>query len=90
MCDYFKIQCFGLLGVNGAGKTTTFKMLTGDTQVTSGDAVVAGHRYVVKNARKRKPSLVNNEIIYLGKFTCRLIVEIKTPCNLSNCHCTAS
>ncbi|KAB1273294.1 Retinal-specific ATP-binding cassette transporter [Camelus dromedarius] len=34
--------CFGLLGVNGAGKTTTFKMLTGDTTVTSGDATVAG------------------------------------------------
>uniref|UniRef100_M3XGV9 ATP binding cassette subfamily A member 4 n=1 Tax=Latimeria chalumnae TaxID=7897 RepID=M3XGV9_LATCH len=36
-------ECFGLLGVNGAGKTTTFKMLTGDTDVTSGDAVVAGY-----------------------------------------------
>ncbi|RMC08477.1 hypothetical protein DUI87_14721 [Hirundo rustica rustica] len=36
-------KCFGLLGVNGAGKTTTFKMLTGDTDVTSGDAVVAGN-----------------------------------------------
>uniref|UniRef100_A0A803TLI3 ATP binding cassette subfamily A member 4 n=1 Tax=Anolis carolinensis TaxID=28377 RepID=A0A803TLI3_ANOCA len=36
-------KCFGLLGVNGAGKTTTFKMLTGDTEVTSGDAIVAGH-----------------------------------------------
>ncbi|NXY52990.1 ABCA4 protein, partial [Callaeas wilsoni] len=36
-------ECFGLLGVNGAGKTTTFKMLTGDTGVTSGDAVVAGN-----------------------------------------------
>ncbi|KAI4590742.1 hypothetical protein MJG53_001791 [Ovis ammon polii x Ovis aries] len=35
-------KCFGLLGVNGAGKTTTFKMLTGDTPVTSGDATVAG------------------------------------------------
>ncbi|XP_075395947.1 retinal-specific phospholipid-transporting ATPase ABCA4 [Tenrec ecaudatus] len=35
-------ECFGLLGVNGAGKTTTFKMLTGDTSVTSGDATVAG------------------------------------------------
>ncbi|XP_019618294.1 PREDICTED: ATP-binding cassette sub-family A member 1-like [Branchiostoma belcheri] len=31
-------ECFGLLGVNGAGKTTTFKMLTGDTSVTSGQA----------------------------------------------------
>ncbi|NXL55933.1 ABCA4 protein, partial [Chordeiles acutipennis] len=39
-------ECFGLLGVNGAGKTTTFKMLTGDTDVTSGDAVVAGNRQV--------------------------------------------
>ncbi|XP_009947237.1 PREDICTED: retinal-specific ATP-binding cassette transporter [Leptosomus discolor] len=36
-------ECFGLLGVNGAGKTTTFKMLTGDTDVTSGDAVVSGN-----------------------------------------------
>uniref|UniRef100_A0A669QXB7 ATP binding cassette subfamily A member 4 n=1 Tax=Phasianus colchicus TaxID=9054 RepID=A0A669QXB7_PHACC len=36
-------KCFGLLGVNGAGKTTTFKMLTGDTEVTSGDAIVAGN-----------------------------------------------
>ncbi|XP_034068007.1 retinal-specific phospholipid-transporting ATPase ABCA4-like [Gymnodraco acuticeps] len=36
-------QCFGLLGVNGAGKTTTFKMLTGDIDVTSGKASVAGH-----------------------------------------------
>uniref|UniRef100_A0A8C1ZYM3 P-type phospholipid transporter n=1 Tax=Cyprinus carpio TaxID=7962 RepID=A0A8C1ZYM3_CYPCA len=36
-------ECFGLLGVNGAGKTTTFKMLTGDTDVTSGEAAVAGN-----------------------------------------------
>ncbi|XP_067375140.1 phospholipid-transporting ATPase ABCA1-like isoform X2 [Channa argus] len=34
-------ECFGLLGVNGAGKTTTFKMLTGDTMVTSGEAFLA-------------------------------------------------
>uniref|UniRef100_A0A674ILM6 ABC transporter domain-containing protein n=1 Tax=Terrapene triunguis TaxID=2587831 RepID=A0A674ILM6_9SAUR len=36
-------QCFGLLGVNGAGKTSTFKMLTGDTEVTLGDACLKGH-----------------------------------------------
>uniref|UniRef100_A0A3Q3DZB1 ATP binding cassette subfamily A member 1 n=1 Tax=Hippocampus comes TaxID=109280 RepID=A0A3Q3DZB1_HIPCM len=36
------VRCFGLLGVNGAGKTTTFKMLTGDTVVTSGEAFLAG------------------------------------------------
>nr|XP_054607334.1 retinal-specific phospholipid-transporting ATPase ABCA4 [Nothobranchius furzeri] len=36
-------ECFGLLGVNGAGKTTTFKMLTGDIDVTSGEATVSGY-----------------------------------------------
>ncbi|XP_042560484.1 phospholipid-transporting ATPase ABCA1a isoform X2 [Clupea harengus] len=35
-------ECFGLLGVNGAGKTSTFKMLTGDSVVTSGEAYLAG------------------------------------------------
>uniref|UniRef100_A0A3P9H206 Uncharacterized protein n=1 Tax=Oryzias latipes TaxID=8090 RepID=A0A3P9H206_ORYLA len=38
---HLSCQCFGLLGVNGAGKTTTFKMLTGDTDVSSGEASVA-------------------------------------------------
>ncbi|KAJ1086296.1 hypothetical protein NDU88_006417 [Pleurodeles waltl] len=36
-------ECFGLLGVNGAGKTSTFKMLTGDTEVTQGEATLVGH-----------------------------------------------
>ncbi|XP_028299253.1 ATP-binding cassette sub-family A member 1 isoform X2 [Gouania willdenowi] len=31
-------ECFGLLGVNGAGKTSTFRMLTGDTAITHGEA----------------------------------------------------
>uniref|UniRef100_A0A3B4ZBY1 ATP binding cassette subfamily A member 7 n=1 Tax=Stegastes partitus TaxID=144197 RepID=A0A3B4ZBY1_9TELE len=31
-------NCFGLLGVNGAGKTSTFRMLTGDTPITHGEA----------------------------------------------------
>ncbi|NWR80571.1 ABCA1 protein, partial [Centropus unirufus] len=38
-------ECFGLLGVNGAGKTSTFKMLTGDTGVTLGEAWLKGHRW---------------------------------------------
>lgn len=35
-------ECFGLLGLNGAGKTSIFKMLTGDTSVSGGDAFVGG------------------------------------------------
>ncbi|BES88376.1 Hypothetical protein NTJ_01182 [Nesidiocoris tenuis] len=38
-----KGQCFGLIGLNGAGKTSTFKMLTGDTGISFGDATVLGH-----------------------------------------------
>ena len=37
-----KGQCFGLLGVNGAGKTTTFKMLTGETPMSSGSVKMLG------------------------------------------------
>lgn len=43
---FFLLQCFGLLGVNGAGKTSTFKMLTGDSLVTGGEAYLAGKRYI--------------------------------------------
>uniref|UniRef100_A0A182MJU0 ABC transporter domain-containing protein n=1 Tax=Anopheles culicifacies TaxID=139723 RepID=A0A182MJU0_9DIPT len=35
-------ECFGLLGINGAGKTSTFKMMTGDENITAGDAWVNG------------------------------------------------
>ncbi|XP_065074348.1 phospholipid-transporting ATPase ABCA3-like [Ochlerotatus camptorhynchus] len=35
-------ECFGLLGINGAGKTSTFKMLTGDENISSGQAWVKG------------------------------------------------
>ncbi|KAL1463191.1 hypothetical protein WDU94_014968 [Cyamophila willieti] len=41
-------ECFGLLGVNGAGKTTTFRMLTGDTVVTEGNASLFGYRLTDK------------------------------------------
>uniref|UniRef100_A0AAG5D3R1 ABC transporter domain-containing protein n=1 Tax=Anopheles atroparvus TaxID=41427 RepID=A0AAG5D3R1_ANOAO len=35
-------ECFGLLGINGAGKTTTFKMMTGDEEISSGEAWIKG------------------------------------------------
>lgn len=52
------LQCFGLLGVNGAGKTTTFKMLTGDTDVSCGDASVAGYRWDRPSVQHRRASSV--------------------------------
>lgn len=39
--NIIKVDFFNIIwGVNGAGKTSTFKMITGDTFVTSGDAYV--------------------------------------------------
>uniref|UniRef100_A0A4X2KQE6 ATP binding cassette subfamily A member 7 n=1 Tax=Vombatus ursinus TaxID=29139 RepID=A0A4X2KQE6_VOMUR len=35
-------ECFGLLGVNGAGKTSTFRMVTGDTPISGGEAILMG------------------------------------------------
>ena len=51
-----KGECFGLLGVNGAGKTTTFKMLTGDTDVTAGEAFVGGFS-ILRDMDKVRSSL---------------------------------
>lgn len=44
-------ECFGLLGRSGAGKTTIFRMLTGETTVTSGNAFLKGFD-VRSNLRK--------------------------------------
>ncbi|XP_025894553.1 ATP-binding cassette sub-family A member 7 [Nothoprocta perdicaria] len=55
-------ECFGLLGVNGAGKTTTFKMLTGDTEVTLGEAWLQGH-----SVRTELPS-VHQSMGYCPQF----------------------
>lgn len=35
-------ECLGLLGKNGAGKTSTFKMLTGEEDISAGDAWLKG------------------------------------------------
>ena len=49
-----KGECFGLLGVNGAGKTTTFKMLTGDTRPSAGEALVNGSSALTELQRVRR------------------------------------
>ncbi|XP_029285305.1 LOW QUALITY PROTEIN: ATP-binding cassette sub-family A member 1 [Cottoperca gobio] len=44
-------ECFGLLGVNGAGKTSTFRMLTGDTDITYGEAFLNHHSVMTEMER---------------------------------------
>uniref|UniRef100_A0A8C2XJ97 P-type phospholipid transporter n=1 Tax=Cyclopterus lumpus TaxID=8103 RepID=A0A8C2XJ97_CYCLU len=44
-------ECFGLLGVNGAGKTSTFRMLTGDTAITCGEAFLNQHSVLTEMER---------------------------------------
>ena len=62
-------ECFGLLGVNGAGKTTIFRILTGDTLPTRGDASVLGHSLETDERAYMK------EIGYCPQFDC-LIKEL--------------
>ncbi|KAG1667013.1 ATP-binding cassette sub-family A member 17 [Nymphon striatum] len=57
-----KQECFGLLGMNGAGKTSTFKMITGDENVSDGNAYLDG--YDVKN----KISQVQKRLGYCPQF----------------------
>ncbi|KAM0731504.1 Phospholipid-transporting ATPase ABCA3 [Formica fusca] len=40
-----KQECFGLLGFNGAGKSTIYKMLTGETKMSAGKAVIYGYEF---------------------------------------------
>ncbi|XP_055306584.1 phospholipid-transporting ATPase ABCA3-like [Sitodiplosis mosellana] len=49
-----RAECFGLLGENGAGKTSTFKMLTGEEQISSGEAFVQGVRLKTNMMQVRK------------------------------------
>jgi len=49
-----KGECFGLLGVNGAGKTSTFKMLTGDTSMSAGNAFLNSHSIVSEMQKVHK------------------------------------
>ncbi len=40
--EVFEGEIFGFLGANGAGKTTAIRILSGLSDPTSGDVVVAG------------------------------------------------
>ncbi|MGA9840597.1 MAG: ATP-binding cassette domain-containing protein [Thermoplasmata archaeon] len=63
---------FGLLGPNGAGKTTLIKVLTGISDITSGDATVAGFNVRTESLKVRaRIGWVAAEVILDDDFTAR-------------------
>jgi len=63
---------FGLLGPNGAGKTTLIKVLTGITDITEGDASVAGFDVRTESmAVRARIGWVTAEVILDDDFTAR-------------------
>jgi ABC-2 type transport system ATP-binding protein len=63
---------FGLLGPNGAGKTTLIKVLTGITDITDGDASVAGFDVRTESmAVRARIGWVAAEVILDDDFTAR-------------------
>ncbi|MDD4145102.1 MAG: ABC transporter ATP-binding protein [Prolixibacteraceae bacterium] len=57
--DVYEGEIFGFLGANGAGKTTTIRMLSGLSEPTSGEVIVAGF-----NAKK-EPDKIKKNIGYM-------------------------
>ena len=63
---------FGLLGPNGAGKTTLIKVLTGISDITGGDATVAGFDVRTQSLQVRaRIGWVAAEVILDDDFTAR-------------------
>lgn len=44
-CMFVLGEVWGLLGPNGAGKSTTISMVTGDTELTAGQVLLASLQY---------------------------------------------
>lgn len=75
--SFFSGECFGLLGKNGAGKSSIFKMLTGETTISTGEIFTTGFNY------KYQLSNVYKVIGYCPQFdallsdlTCRETMEM--------------
>ena len=52
-------------GVNGAGKTSTFKMLTGDTEVTDGEAFINGFSILSQMNQVRILEIIARKLNYI-------------------------
>jgi ABC-2 type transport system ATP-binding protein len=57
--EVYEGEIFGFLGANGAGKTTAIRILSGLSEPTSGEVMVAGF-----NA-KRQPEQIKKNIGYM-------------------------
>jgi len=44
-----KEECFGLLGINGSGKTTSFRLITGDLDISFGNAYLDSNTNLLTN-----------------------------------------
>jgi ABC-2 type transport system ATP-binding protein len=62
--EVYKGEIFGFLGANGAGKTTAIRILSGLSEPTSGEVVVAGF-----NAKKQPEQIKRNIGYMCQKFS---------------------
>ena len=69
-------------GVNGAGKTSTFKMLTGDTEVTDGEAFINGFSILSQMNQVRILEIARKLNLYLSVAKVWVIVHSLMPWTL--------
>ena len=92
----FVLQCFGLLGVNGAGKTSTFRMLTGDTPITYGEASLNHYRYKCTGNNETSLKYMTMkmwlccDLFNLSGITYRYYNRSEVARNCSSSHITSS
>ena len=70
--DVYEGEIFGFLGANGAGKTTAIRILTGLSEPTSGEVMVAGF-----DAR-RQPEEIKKNLQELHRLTRGALAEMRT------------
>lgn len=70
-------ECFGLVGNNGAGKSSIFKMLMGETIISSGEIFTRGlnHKFQLKQIYKMIGYCPQIDA-FLSGLTCRETLEI--------------
>jgi ABC-2 type transport system ATP-binding protein len=70
--EVYEGEIFGFLGANGAGKTTALRILSGLSEPTSGEVMVAGF-----DARKQREQIKKNIGYMCQKFSLYLDLTVK-------------